>query len=308
MNEFNHNTNVIRSEFIGQSGQIESDFTSQSKSKFKSSFGNEVRDKILEYQLHHEVGASLAIEKTPIGVKLYLKSQDGTILSWEEITVEDTSIVLTDVQLYSEDKLMRFELSNHSHIDCDLSEIFDNIAQNASDIQSLDNLIHIVRNEKQDKITSTNKLDVDLVDGVSTVGKTNDYNDLDNKLVQGSGIKIKTGNVVEADIHTINGKDIRGPGNIVAIEQESVIDIQTPSGDSIMNNRVGVLPGFGISYGDTTPDTSYVQTWICSDEEDAQNNSGDPVSISLAMMPGQRRNMNGYGVLTLENTDEEESN
>lgn len=240
MNEFNHNTNVIRSEFIGQSGQIESDFTSQSKSKFKSSFGNEVRDKILEYQLHHEVGASLAIEKTPIGVKLYLKSQDGTILSWEEIKVEDTSSVLVDVQLYPNDKLMRFEMSNHTHIDCDLSVIFDDITQNALAIQ-------IVRNEKQDKITSTNKLDVDLVDGVSTVGKTNDYNDLDNKL-------------------------------------------------------------YGISYDSATPETSRFQTWICSDEEDVQNNSGDPVSISLAMMPGQRRNMNGYGVLTLENTDEEESN
>lgn len=240
MNEFNHNTNIIRSEFIGQSGQIESDFTSQSKSKFKSSFGNEVRDKILEYQLHHEVGASLAIEKTPVGVKLYLKSQDGTILDWEEIKVEDTSSVLVDVQLYPNDKLMRFEMSNHTHIDCDLSDIFDNIAQNALDIQ-------IVRNEKQDKITSTNKLDVDLVDGVSVVGKTNDYNDLDNKL-------------------------------------------------------------YGISYDSTTPETSRFQTWICSDEEDAQNNSGDPVSIPLAMMPGQKRNMNGYGVLTLENTDEEESN
>lgn len=298
MDEFNHNTNIIRSEFIGSSGQ-----------NFKSSFGNEVRDKILEYQLRHEVGASLAIERTPIGVKLFLKAKDGTVLSFEEITVEDTSIVLTDVQLYPEDKLMRFELSNHSHIDCDLSDIFDNIAQNADDIQSLDNLIHIVRNEKQDKITSTNKLDVNLVDGVSTVGKTNDYNDLNNKLAQGSGIKIKSGNIVEADLHTINGKDIRGPGNIVAIEQESVIDIQTPSGGSIMNeNRVGVLPGYGISYNDTTPDTSYIQTWICSDEEDVQNNSGDPVSIPLAMMPGQKRNMNGYGVLTLENTDEEESN
>lgn len=247
MSEFNHNTNIIQSEFIGQSGQIESDFTSQSKSNFKSSFGNEVRDKILEFQLHHEVGASLAIEKTPIGVKLYLKSQDGTILSWEEIKVEDTSIILTDVELYPNDKLMRFEFSNHTHIDCDLSDIFDDIAQNASDIQSLDNLIHIVRNEKQDKITSTNKLDVNLVDGVSVVGKTNDYNDLDNKL-------------------------------------------------------------YGISYDSATPETSRFQTWICTAEEDVQNNSGDPVSIPLAMMPGQRRNMNGYGVLTLENTDEEESN
>lgn len=216
-----------------------------------------------------------------------------------KVKVEDNEIALDSSLLATDLKVNQVESKIDSHISdysnphmVNKSTIGLENVDNTSDINkpissaqqekfnSLDEEALRLQEEidkKQNIIDSNNKLDVNYVNGISVVGKTNNYNDLNNKLIKGDNIDIDSNNVISANITEKLHEDLKVTRNVGGYFENDIIPAGTSLYDIICNILHPQIPG-GKSYvywyiGNSIPE-AVDSSWVKEEKDSSIVQSG----------------------------------